>query len=33
VGLIACRELMPDLDELAHAFADAMGELSKAAAS
>jgi len=31
VGLIACRELMPDLDDLAAAFVEAMAELKAAA--
>jgi WS/DGAT/MGAT family acyltransferase len=31
VGLIACRELIPDLDALAGAFAEAMDELEQAA--
>jgi diacylglycerol O-acyltransferase len=31
VGLIACRELMPDLDDLASAFVEAMAELRAAA--
>ena len=32
VGLIACRELMPDLRDLANDFVDSMDELKKAAA-
>ena len=33
VGLIACRELMPDLWDLASDFVDSMDELQKAAAA
>ena len=33
VGLIACRELMPDLGDLANDFVDSMDELKKAASS
>ena len=33
VGLIACRELMPDLWDLANDFVDSMDELEKAAAA
>jgi hypothetical protein len=31
VGFLACRELMPDLDQLAAAVPDALAELRKAA--